>query len=515
MRALLFGGDGYVGRYLQRASTVIAGIVCRLTFARPHRMSRTATFGATSAAARRGSPPEWIVLLAAVHREPGHELHEYFDTNVTGAQNVVELRGSGRLPEHLLHVEYVAVRFDQSAQRTRARLLYPESAYGMSKLAAELVLEGWFRQGGNRRLVICRPGVIYGPGEQGNITRMIRAVRGGYFVFPGDRTVRKSYAYIEGLVDELRLRAVEQRAIRALQLRRAPDRDARRARAGGTGRVRLPSSGSVGSPSGPRRRGGGGPSRHVWSLPAPSDSRSQGAIPTHVVPRWLLDHDFGSAMTSVRRCSTGEPPHPKTSTSARSEHSSSGPVSGRVDAQIRAAVDTTTGRFYASWRSSTRRRSWARAPRCFGSRTRLGAYGWTMSGCFPGERPRFGALDELLASSSRRERPLAFSAAGLARETGRRPTRATNPSLSARGTGSARARPTTRRPREHTARPPRSRGRALVWLAGRAPVARAAATRPEDDRDDSLRGGHRRRARRRLGRSLGVACAGTPGGHRC
>jgi hypothetical protein len=30
---------------------------------------------------------------------------------------------------------------------------------------------------------------------------MIRAVRKGYFVFPGSRTLRKSYGYIEGLLD--------------------------------------------------------------------------------------------------------------------------------------------------------------------------------------------------------------------------------------------------------------------------------------------------------------------------
>jgi nucleoside-diphosphate-sugar epimerase len=52
-----------------------------------------------------------------------------------------------------------------------------------------------------RRLVLCRPGVIYGPGDPGNILRMIRAVKRGYFVFPGRRDLWKSYGYIEGLLD--------------------------------------------------------------------------------------------------------------------------------------------------------------------------------------------------------------------------------------------------------------------------------------------------------------------------
>ena len=35
-----------------------------------------------------GRPPDWIIMLAAVHREPGHEPEEYFATNVAGARNV-------------------------------------------------------------------------------------------------------------------------------------------------------------------------------------------------------------------------------------------------------------------------------------------------------------------------------------------------------------------------------------------------------------------------------------------
>ena len=31
-----------------------------------------------------------IINLAAVHREPGHKLHEYFTTNILGAENVCD-----------------------------------------------------------------------------------------------------------------------------------------------------------------------------------------------------------------------------------------------------------------------------------------------------------------------------------------------------------------------------------------------------------------------------------------
>src|SRR5882724_7622941 len=32
----------------------------------------------------------WIFNLAAIHREPGHEAHEYYTTNILGAKNVCD-----------------------------------------------------------------------------------------------------------------------------------------------------------------------------------------------------------------------------------------------------------------------------------------------------------------------------------------------------------------------------------------------------------------------------------------
>ena len=77
----------------------------------------------------------------------------------------------------------------------------PTSPYGCSKLAAELILEAWQAADPARRLVVCRPGVVYGPGDPGNVLRIIQAIRRGLFVMPGKRGVHKSYAYIVGLVD--------------------------------------------------------------------------------------------------------------------------------------------------------------------------------------------------------------------------------------------------------------------------------------------------------------------------
>jgi nucleoside-diphosphate-sugar epimerase len=144
--------------------------------------------------------PEWLFNFAAVHREPGHVREEYFDTNIAGAKNVCAFAEQSGC-KNILFTSSIAVygSFDKPTSETSPP--YPATPYGISKLCAELIQKGWRRSGESRRLYVCRPGVIYGPGDPGNILRMIRAVRKGYFVFPGSKHLRKSYGYIEGLLD--------------------------------------------------------------------------------------------------------------------------------------------------------------------------------------------------------------------------------------------------------------------------------------------------------------------------
>lgn len=291
MRALLLGGDGYVGRYVQRASAVIdEPVSADLRPSTPDvvfcdvRRDIAKTLGDVE-------PPDWIVVLAAVHREPGHELHEYYDTNVSGARNVVRYADQVGC-RNIFFMSSTSPYGSTLGPKDESSRLYPESAYGMSKLAAELVLEAWFRQGGDRRLVICRPGVIYGPGEQGNITRMIRAVRGGYFVFPGDRTVRKSYAYIEGLVESIDFALscsepyvlynyVERHTETLDELVRAVQDEFDCYRPA----VSVPRQVLVGAAVVAQAATYGRSPLHPTRV-------RKASIPTHVVPRWLLDRGF-------------------------------------------------------------------------------------------------------------------------------------------------------------------------------------------------------------------------------
>lgn len=139
-----------------------------------------------------------VVNLAAVHREPGHEAYEYFETNLPGAENVCEWAekvGCSRI----IFVSSIAPYGLSEEEKHENSLPVPLTPYGSSKLAAEKINTCWQRCGIDRKLIIVRPGVVFGPGEGANVTRLIRAVLGRYFFYMGNRETRKAGGYVKEL----------------------------------------------------------------------------------------------------------------------------------------------------------------------------------------------------------------------------------------------------------------------------------------------------------------------------
>lgn len=148
-------------------------------------------------------PVELIANFAAVHREPGHEDFEYYETNLLGAENVcawAEKVGCNRL----IFTSSISPYGPSEAVKDERSLPVPATAYGGSKLAAEKIHQVWqAKDDAKRRLVIVRPGVVFGPGEGGNVSRLIKAVLHRYFFYMGNRSTRKAGVYVKELCNAM------------------------------------------------------------------------------------------------------------------------------------------------------------------------------------------------------------------------------------------------------------------------------------------------------------------------
>ncbi|RKX24776.1 MAG: NAD(P)-dependent oxidoreductase [Candidatus Zixiibacteriota bacterium] len=207
---VLFGGSGFIGTHLAR-HFLKTGRFDRIHIAdiRPTSLDSETGVSYSCTDVRGPIPsdlvnekPEWIFNLAAIHREPGHEAYEYFQTNLAGARHVCDWAEEVDC-NNIYFTSSIAVYGPTLSPTSETSPIRPTTPYGSSKFPAELIHEGWRRTDSSRRLIVSRPGVVYGPGDPGNIMRMIRAIRRGYFAFPGSPGIYKSYAYIFGFIDSV------------------------------------------------------------------------------------------------------------------------------------------------------------------------------------------------------------------------------------------------------------------------------------------------------------------------
>jgi GlcNAc-P-P-Und epimerase len=216
--AVLFGGSGFIGSYLA-AELLQENIVSKIVIADhsvntehwPAQLKKYLADGLVQIvtvdvrepinSATLPDSAELIVNLAAVHREPGHEPHEYFATNLPGAENICNWARQINCKQ-IIFTSSIAVygaSEDINQQKDEFTLPMPNTPYGISKLVAEKIHQAWQLEDSSRKLIIVRPGVIFGPGEKGNVTRMVRGIRGNYFMFSGNKEMRKAGGYVKEL----------------------------------------------------------------------------------------------------------------------------------------------------------------------------------------------------------------------------------------------------------------------------------------------------------------------------
>ena len=141
---------------------------------------------------------DMIFNLAAIHREPGHLASEYYETNLAGAEHVCAYAAAAGCTR-IVFTSSISPYGPTESRKDEASIPVPETPYGGSKLVAEKIHLAWQASKADRKLLIVRPGVVFGPGEGGNVTRLVRSIVRGYFLYMGNRTTRKAGGYVKEL----------------------------------------------------------------------------------------------------------------------------------------------------------------------------------------------------------------------------------------------------------------------------------------------------------------------------
>jgi nucleoside-diphosphate-sugar epimerase len=201
--AIVFGGAGFIGTHLAKELAARGIEVLIADVKAPQHRPTGVEFEICDVrqpiTVVRSEPFDRVYNLAAVHRTPGHEPFEYYEANVRGALNITDWMQSGGERE-LCFTSSIAVYGPSEELKSETTPSAPTSDYGRSKLLAEEIFGRWQTSAPDRKLVVIRPAVVFGPGEGGNFTRLAKALSRRVFVYPGRNDVIKSGGYVQDLV---------------------------------------------------------------------------------------------------------------------------------------------------------------------------------------------------------------------------------------------------------------------------------------------------------------------------
>ena len=141
-----------------------------------------------------------IFNFAAVHRTPGHPDHAYFETNIQGAENVCSFAEKYGIKK-IVFTSSIAPYGAAEDLKEETTIPAPNTPYGISKLVAEKIHMIWQAKSQlERQLIIVRPGVVFGKGENGNFTRLYQGIHSRKFIYPGRKDTVKACIYVKELV---------------------------------------------------------------------------------------------------------------------------------------------------------------------------------------------------------------------------------------------------------------------------------------------------------------------------
>jgi nucleoside-diphosphate-sugar epimerase len=208
-KALVTGAGGFIGRHLlnllnEKKVDVNALVRNKKSFNSPACANIFEGDIFDSETLKRASEGVDTVfhLVAKTHdlSNSGDNERDYFRINVDGTKTLLDACASSGI-KHFVYFSSIKVMAEKSeAVLDETSPLNPSTPYGESKLAAERLVSDYGIKYGFATASIRLP-LVYGPGNKGNIYRMIEAIDKGRFIMMGPGDKKRSMVYVGNVVD--------------------------------------------------------------------------------------------------------------------------------------------------------------------------------------------------------------------------------------------------------------------------------------------------------------------------
>lgn len=141
-------------------------------------------------------------LAAKVHdfSSGSNVAEEHFVVNVIGTKNLLDECVNSSIRHFVYFSSVKAMVEDKANNLDESFMTCPATPYGKSKNEAEKLVAEYGKKHGFKTTSLRLP-LVYGPGNKGNIYRMIEAVDRGRFIMVGKGENRRSMVYVGNVVD--------------------------------------------------------------------------------------------------------------------------------------------------------------------------------------------------------------------------------------------------------------------------------------------------------------------------